>query len=128
MVARSGIGARRRLGGLISIIAIAALSACFAGPAAAATGGAPTPTGSAPPPPSRSGAPDPAPTAGALRLISAKTSPRKSFYYGVRSPRLRYEIDSDMPTNDLRVDDVDAQFTTAGEILTAVPLGDRPSE
>jgi len=108
LVERSGTGARHRLGGLIAIIAIAAFSACFAAPAMAATGGAPTPSGSAPPPPSRSGAPDPAPTAGTLRLLSAKTWPRKSFYYGVRSPRLRYEIDSDMPTNDLRVDVVDA--------------------
>jgi murein DD-endopeptidase MepM/ murein hydrolase activator NlpD len=39
-----------------------------------------------------------------LQLISAKTWPRKSFYYGTRSPRLRYEIGSDQPTNDLRID------------------------
>ena len=72
--------------------------------AAALTGGAPTPGGSAPPPPSHSGSPDPAPSAGTLRLISAKTWPRKSFYYGARNPRLRYEIGSDQASNDLRVD------------------------
>jgi Peptidase family M23 len=92
------------LAGLISIAAIAALFASFAAIASATTGGAPTPSGSAPPPPTRNGTPDPAPSAGALSLISAKTSPRKSFYYGVRAPRLRYEIGSDQPTNDLRID------------------------
>ena len=103
-MARSRAGAGPWLGGSISIVAIAAFLACFAAPAAALTGGAPTPSGSPPSPPSRSGSPDPAPTAGALRLVSAKTWPRKSFYYGVRSPRLRYEIGSDQPTNDLRID------------------------
>ncbi|HEX6688779.1 MAG TPA: peptidoglycan DD-metalloendopeptidase family protein [Solirubrobacterales bacterium] len=82
----------------------AALLACFAASASAVTGGAPTPSGSAPPPPSHSGSPDPAPSAGTLSLISAKTWPRKSFYYGTRAPRLRYEIGSDQPTNDLRID------------------------
>jgi hypothetical protein len=80
------------------------LLASFASAALATTGGAPTPSGSAPPPPSQGGTPDPAPSSGTLRLLSAKTSPRKSFYYGVRSPRLSYEIASDRPTNDLRID------------------------
>lgn len=88
----------------VSIAAIAALFGCAAATATAATGGAPTPVGSAPPPPSRSGAPDTAPTAGDLGLISAKTWPRKSFYFGVNDPRLRYEIASDLPANDLRID------------------------
>jgi murein DD-endopeptidase MepM/ murein hydrolase activator NlpD len=85
-----------------------AFLACFAAPAAALTGGAPTPSGSAPPPPTRGGSPDPAPSAGTLQLLAAKTWPRKSFYYGVRSPRLRYEIGSSQPTNDLRIDVIDA--------------------
>jgi murein DD-endopeptidase MepM/ murein hydrolase activator NlpD len=85
-----------------------AFLACFATPAFALTGGAPTPSGGAPPPPSHSGAPDPAPSAGTLTLLSAKTWPRKSFYYGARSPRLRYEIGSDQPSNDLRIDVVAA--------------------
>ncbi len=84
--------------------AIAALLASLAATASATTGGAPTPTGAAPPPASPSGTPDPAPSAGTLSLVSAKTSPRKSFYYGVRTPRLRYEIASDQPSNDLRID------------------------
>jgi murein DD-endopeptidase MepM/ murein hydrolase activator NlpD len=86
------------------VVATTALLAGFAAPAAAATGGAPTPSGAAPPPPSPSGTPDPAPAAGTLRLLAAKTWPRKSFYYGARSPRLRYEIGSDQAANDLRID------------------------
>jgi murein DD-endopeptidase MepM/ murein hydrolase activator NlpD len=91
---------------------VAAFLACFVVPASAATGGAPTPIGSAPPPPSHSGSPDPAPNAGVLSLISAKTWPRKSFYYGARTPRLRYEIGSDQPSNDLRIDIVDENGET----------------
>jgi murein DD-endopeptidase MepM/ murein hydrolase activator NlpD len=79
----------------------------------AATGGAPTPAGSPPPPPSRDGAPDAAPSAGStLTLLSATTSPRKSFYYGVRYPRLTYSIDSDQAQNDLRIDVIDSNGAT----------------
>ncbi|HEU5142645.1 MAG TPA: hypothetical protein VFU04_05755, partial [Solirubrobacterales bacterium] len=85
-----------------------ALFAVLTQSAPAATGGAPTAAGSAPSPGSRVGAPDPAPSVGSLRLLSAATSPRKSFYYGVRNPRLRYSIASSQPTNDLRIDVVDA--------------------
>ena len=88
----------------LSMLAIAAVLASFAATASASTGGAPTPSRSAPPPPSTSGTPDPAPSSGMLSLISAKTWPRKSFYYGARDPRLRYEIGSDQPSNDLRID------------------------
>jgi murein DD-endopeptidase MepM/ murein hydrolase activator NlpD len=88
----------------VSIVASAVLLAGFAAGASATTGGAPTPAGSAPPPPTESGTPDPAPSAGTLSVVSAKTWPRKSFYYGARAPRLRYEIGSDLPINDLRVD------------------------
>ncbi len=111
-MARSSAGARPWLGGSISIIALAIFFACFATPALALTGGAPTPAGSAPPPPSHSGAPDPSPSAGTLSLISAKTTPRKSFFYGARAPRLRYEIGSDQPSNDLRIDVVNENGET----------------
>jgi murein DD-endopeptidase MepM/ murein hydrolase activator NlpD len=37
-------------------------------------------------------------------LLSATTTPRKTFYYGVRSPRLTYTIDSSQAQNDLQVD------------------------
>lgn len=96
-------------------VSIAALGAILVSPALApaATGGAPTPAGSPPPPPSRGGAPDPAPSAGSsLTLLSATTTPRKSFYYGVRFPRLTYSIDSDQTQNDLRVDVIDENDET----------------
>ncbi len=112
-MARGKAGARPWLGGSISIVVWAVFLACSAPPASALTGGTPTPIGSAPPPPSHSGTPDPTPTAGTLSLISAKTWPRKSFFYGARTPRLRYEIGSDQPSNDLRIDIVDE----AGETI-----------
>jgi murein DD-endopeptidase MepM/ murein hydrolase activator NlpD len=83
--------------------------ASVAAGASAATGGAPTPAGSAPPPASPSGTPDPAPSAGStLTLVSATTSPRKSFYYGIHNPRLTYVIGSSQAQNDLRVDVVNS--------------------
>jgi len=86
-----------------------AMAAILTSAASAATGGAPTPAGSATAPGSPSGTPDPAPSAGpTLTLISATTSPRKSFYYGVRNPRLTYVIGSNQPQNDLRIDVVNS--------------------
>jgi len=75
---------------------------------AAATGGAPTPSGSPPPPSSPAGAPTTAPSAGALSLLAAETTPHKSFYFGYRFPRLSYTIGSSQPQNDLQIDVVDA--------------------
>lgn len=95
-------------------IAVAALLTGFAGVASAATGGAATPGGTPTARPSPAGAPAAGvPSAGALSLVSAQTSPRKSFYYGFRYPRLRFEIGSTQPQNDLRIDVVDAK----GEIV-----------
>jgi murein DD-endopeptidase MepM/ murein hydrolase activator NlpD len=101
---------------LAVLASIFALTASLVSPAAialASTGGAPTPAGSPPPPPSRGGAPDAAPSAGStLTLLSATTTPRKSFYYGVRYPRLTYSIDSDQAQNDLRIDVVNSNGET----------------
>ena len=73
------------------------------------TGGAPTAAGSTPAAGSPSGAPSTeAPSAGALQLLSAKTTPRKSFYYGFRYPSLSFTISSTQAQNDLRIDVVDA--------------------
>ncbi|HEX8690339.1 MAG TPA: hypothetical protein VF729_08860, partial [Solirubrobacterales bacterium] len=107
-MARSGSTAPW-LAGTIFIVAVAfaACLACSAGTAAAATGGAPTPGGSPPPPGSPSGAPADGASAGTLSLVSATTTPRKSFYYGVRYPRLSYTIASTQAQNDLRIDVVD---------------------
>ncbi len=115
-MARSGTGVwSRQIGfGLIAVLATA--SVCAAAPAAAETGGAPTPAGMAPAPPTKSGAPPAeAPSAGNLTLLTATVTPRKSFYYGVRYPSLRYTIGSDQPQNDLRIDVVDA----AGEVMAS---------
>ena len=109
-------GTRPWLSGLASTIAVAILMASLAAAAPAATGGAPTPAGSGPPPASPTGQPAAdTPSAGTLRLISARTNPHKSFYYGVRYPSLRYTIGSSQPLNDLRVDVVDS----AGRTVTS---------
>jgi murein DD-endopeptidase MepM/ murein hydrolase activator NlpD len=96
------------LAGKVSIFAIVALLGICCATASAAVGGAPTAIASPPPPPSPAGVPTPTPSAGALSLVSAETTPRKSFYFGFRFPRLRYTIASSQPQNDLRVDVVDA--------------------
>jgi murein DD-endopeptidase MepM/ murein hydrolase activator NlpD len=93
-------------------VAVAALLAILPGSAAAAiaTGGAPTPAGGPPAPASSTGAPaTDAPSAGLLTLVSAKTTPRVSFYYGVRNPSLRFEIESTQAQNDLRIDVIDVE-------------------
>jgi murein DD-endopeptidase MepM/ murein hydrolase activator NlpD len=90
------------------IAALALLSAGVGTAAAASTGGAPTPSGAPPPPSSPAGAPTSAPSAGALTLISAATTPQKSFYYGFHSPRLTYTIGSSQAQNDLQIDVLDA--------------------
>ena len=114
-MARSGTGAGFRQTGF-GLIAVLATCACSAAPAAAETGGAPTPAGMAPAPPSQAGTPAAdAPSAGNVTLLSAQVTPRKSFYYGVRYPSLRYTIASDQPQNDLRIDVVDA----AGEVMAS---------
>ena len=100
--------ARSGLAGKVSIFAIVALLSVCCATASAAVGGAPTPSGSPPPPSSPAGAPTTAPSAGALSLVAAETTPRKSFYFGFRFPRLSYTIGSSQPQNDLRIDVVDA--------------------
>lgn len=103
-------GARPRLAGIHLAIAVATLSTLLAVPtvASALTGGAPTPGGGPPPPGSPSGAPASGEaSAGALRVVSATISPRKSFYYGVRYPKLSFAISSTQAQNDLRIDVID---------------------
>jgi murein DD-endopeptidase MepM/ murein hydrolase activator NlpD len=101
------------LAGSAFAVAFLLVFATLAGSAVAATGGAGTPASGGPMPGSKVGKPDPAPSVGELRLLSAATSPRKSFYYGVRFPRLRYAIASSQPANDLRIDVVNE----AGEVV-----------
>jgi murein DD-endopeptidase MepM/ murein hydrolase activator NlpD len=92
--------------GTFPAIVIFVLGALLAlpGTALATTGGAPTPSGSPPPPSSAAGAPSPEPSAGTITLLSAASAPHKSFYFGYRTPRLSFAIESDQPQNDLRID------------------------
>lgn len=99
--------ARPGLAVKLLLMTLVALWACGAGSALATTGGAPTPNGSPAPPSSPAGAPTNAPSAGALSLLAAETTPRRSFYFGFRFPRLTYTLASSQPQNDLRIDVVD---------------------
>ena len=100
--------ARPRLAGKIGVAAVLALLACCGGIASATTGGAASPGGSPTAKGSPSGNPATSPSAGTLTLVAAETSPRKSFYFGYRYPRLSYTIGSTQPENDLRIDVVNA--------------------
>jgi murein DD-endopeptidase MepM/ murein hydrolase activator NlpD len=96
---------------MVTATVLLSLLAC---PAAASTGGAGTAAGDPPPPGSPTGTPaSGSPSAGVLSLLSARTSPRKSFFYGVRNPSLRFEIESTQAQNDLQIDVVDS----AGEAV-----------
>jgi murein DD-endopeptidase MepM/ murein hydrolase activator NlpD len=93
----------------IGAVAAIVLLTCFASAAAAATtGGAGTPASAPSGKGSPSGAPSSDPSAGAVTLVSAATTPRKSFYFGYRYPRLGYTIASSQPQNDLRIDVIDS--------------------
>jgi len=94
-------------------LALIALIAISASPAAAGTGGAGSPASSPPPPGSSSGAAVAEPSAGAITLLAAETRPRKSFYFGFRYPRLSFTLGSDQPENDVRIDVVNG----SGEIV-----------
>ncbi|MGN6662866.1 MAG: M23 family metallopeptidase [Solirubrobacterales bacterium] len=101
--------------GKVAIAVAFTVSTCFAGAASAApvTGGAAGPGAAPSAKGSPSGAPAASPSAGALTLVSAKTTPRRSFYFGYRYPRLSFTIGSDQPENDLEIDVVDS----AGEVV-----------
>jgi murein DD-endopeptidase MepM/ murein hydrolase activator NlpD len=98
--------------GKVGVAVALALVPC-AGTATAATGGAPPPTGSPPPPTSPVGTPASEPSAGTLTVLNAETAPRKSFFFGYRYPRVRFEIGSTQQQNDLRIDVV----SSAGEVV-----------
>jgi murein DD-endopeptidase MepM/ murein hydrolase activator NlpD len=86
---------------------------CLAASAVATTGGAPTAAGATAAAGSPTGTPaSEAPSAGALSLVSAQTTPRKSFFYGFRYPSVRFSIASTQPQNDLQIDVVNS----AGEV------------
>jgi murein DD-endopeptidase MepM/ murein hydrolase activator NlpD len=89
------------------LIVLALCGTAFAAGGLGTPGAAPTAKGSP------SGAPASAPSAGALSLVTAETTPHKTFYFGYRYPRLSYTIASSQPENDLRIDVVNE----AGEVV-----------
>jgi murein DD-endopeptidase MepM/ murein hydrolase activator NlpD len=94
-------------------VAVIVLLTFFVGAAAATTGGAGTPGAAPSAKGSPSGTPADDPSAGAITLVAAKTTPRKSFYFGYRYPRLSYTIGSTQPENDLQIDVVNS----GGEVV-----------
>lgn len=104
---------RPGMAGRICIIAtLALLSVGGTATAAVSTGGAGTPGAAPTPKGSPSGAADPAPSSGAVTLLSAQASPRKSFFFGYRYPRFGFSIASSQAQNDLQINVVN----TAGEV------------
>ena len=106
--------ARPAWAGKIAATFALALMACCASVASAATtggaqlpGAAPTAKGSPP------GTPSASPSAGALSLVSAETTPRKSFYFGYRYPRLSFTLGSSQPLNDVQIEVVNS----TGEVV-----------
>jgi murein DD-endopeptidase MepM/ murein hydrolase activator NlpD len=97
-----------QIGAMVTILLL-----CLAGSAAATTGGAGTPGATASAKGSPSGAPADSPSAGAITLAAAKTTPRKSFYFGYRYPSLSYTIGSTQPENDLQID----VLNSTGEVV-----------
>lgn len=103
---------RPKAAGQIFVAALIGLLIPLPSAAAASTGGAGTP-GTTPAKGSPAGSPSSSPSAGSLTLLTAQTSPRKSFYFGFRYPRLSYTIGSSQPANDVRIDVVDS----LGEVI-----------
>ncbi|HWB68948.1 MAG TPA: peptidoglycan DD-metalloendopeptidase family protein [Solirubrobacterales bacterium] len=94
-------------------IAVAVLASLPGNASALTTGGAPTPGGTPSVKGSATGAPSTAPSSGAVTIASGQTSPRKSYYYGFRYPRLSFTIASSQPQNDLQIEVVNQ----AGEVI-----------
>jgi murein DD-endopeptidase MepM/ murein hydrolase activator NlpD len=101
--------------GRICIIAITTVLSVGVGNAGAAvsTGGAGTPGASPTAKGSPTGAAEPAPSSGAVTLLSAQATPRKSYFFGYRYPRFSFSIASSQPQNDLQVNVVNV----AGEVV-----------
>ena len=95
------------------VAAIVLMLLACSGAAAATTGGAGIPGAAPTAKGSPAGAPSSAPSAGAITLVGAETTPRKTFYFGYRYPKLTFTIGSSQAENDLRIDVVDA----AGEVV-----------
>jgi murein DD-endopeptidase MepM/ murein hydrolase activator NlpD len=101
------------LAGKIGTIATVVLVLGLPAGASASTGGAPTPSGAPAAKGSPTGPASTEPSAGTLSVSAAQTTPRKSFYFGFRYPRLSFTIESSQPQNDLQIDVVNS----AGEVV-----------
>ncbi len=122
---RSKGNPRSRPTGSIVAFALAVLAVLLVpASAGAATGGAPTPAGSPTKKGSSDGGPAAEPSAGNISLLSAKTTPRKSFYFGFRYPRLIFVLGSDQPENDIRIEVVNKE----GEAVRTFYRNDVPPE
>jgi murein DD-endopeptidase MepM/ murein hydrolase activator NlpD len=105
----AGKSARPWLAAIHMTVTAVVLLLAAAAPATATTGGAFTAAGGPPPPGSPTGTPAAeAPGAGALSLLSAQATPRKSFFYGFRYPSVRFAIASTQAQNDLQIDVVNS--------------------
>jgi murein DD-endopeptidase MepM/ murein hydrolase activator NlpD len=99
--------------GIAVMVLVVAMLLAFSAVASATTGGAGMPGAAPAAKGSPSGAPSSAPSAGTLSLVSAETTPRKSFYFGYRYPRLTFTIGSSQAENDLQIDVVNS----VGEVV-----------
>src|SRR5215470_17473895 len=108
----------------ITMAIAAAIALAVPATSGAVMGGAPMPGANPTQAGSASGAPAPEPSAGAIGLLEASTTPRRAFYFGYRYPRLHFSIASDQPENDLRIDVVNA----AGEAVRTFYRNDVPPE
>jgi murein DD-endopeptidase MepM/ murein hydrolase activator NlpD len=114
----------------LAIAALALLSALGGSASAATMGGAPTPGATPSQKGSFPGIASTEPSAGAITIATATTSPRKSFYFGFRYPRVSFTIASSQPQNDLQVDVLDAAGAVVrsffrNDVAPAVPTNIR---
>jgi murein DD-endopeptidase MepM/ murein hydrolase activator NlpD len=107
-------------GKICTIAAIALLTALAGSAAATTTGGAPTPSGAPAAKGSPSGPAATEPSAGTVTIAAAQTTPRKSFYFGFRYPRLSFTIESTQAQNDLQIE----VLNSAGETVRTFFRGD----
>ena len=114
----------RSTGSIVVFAAVALVALLAAASASAASGGAATPAGTPAQKGSGSGTASTEPSAGAISIVSAQTTPRRSFYFGYRYPRLSFVLASDQPENDIRIDVVDA----AGTVVRSFFRNDVPPE
>ncbi len=114
----------------LAIAALALLSVSAGSASAATSGGAPTPGATPSQKGSFPGIASTEPSAGAITIATATTSPRKSFYFGFRYPRVSFTIASNQPQNDLQVDVLDAAGAVVrsffrNDVAPAVPTNIR---